>query len=499
MIATLRQTTTGTRMPTLRKRLRYSLPADAGLACAAWVHFDKHAPGALSLVRKFIQEATPTDIVDGLGQHAPGHPFDIEVFDGNHAVVIHQGSGDFVVKVVALMLDVGMLTRQNCHCLTPSMGPVVGSPRNPALSHAQSSLRLAVEAKVVDFRSLAQCGEGGESKVNTNRLARYRQRLGSALYREDHKPATRLTFDRNCLDCSFHRSMQLDLDDSPTLNANRAVDKFAAVIVGREGEGILPAAGLEAREACLLAAFDPGKEGCEGLVQPSQHILAAGEVGDSNQVLRPHGLQLLGLVVVADRLAAQLPRSHTLFQRSIVEIARLPKLERQGLGLLTIRVYAVLEGNTHSHTFLLRHVLLNGGCSDRTYGTREIPTTPESRKTASEPREFLTKNPATVSLEPVHNLSHTVGRVVLNKEVDVIRHDFHGMQRETVLSSLFVQDPLPSLIDTADQHGETILWTPYQMYLQCENRTGVLCIPFHVILYTRRINTTQAACDPAAS
>ena len=352
MIAPLRQTTTRTRMPTLRRRLRYSLPADAGLACAAWVNLDKHTPGALSLVRKFIQETTPSDIVDGLGQHAAGHAFDIEVFHGDHAVVIHQGSGDFVVKVVALILDVGMLTRQNCNGLTPAMGPLVGSPSNPALSHAQSSLRFAVEARVVDFRSVAQCGEGRESKVNTNRLARYRQRLCSAFYREDHKPATCLTLDRNCLDRSFHRSMQLDLDSTHTLNANRAVDQFAAVIVGREGEGIVPAAGLEAREACLLAAFDPGKEGCEGLVQPSQHILAAGEVGDSNQVLRPHGLQLICLVVVADRLAAQLPRSHALFQRCIVEIARLTKLERQGLGLLTIRVDPVFEGNTHSHTFL---------------------------------------------------------------------------------------------------------------------------------------------------
>ena len=185
---------------------------------------------------------------------------------------------------------------------------------------------------------------------------------------------------------------------------------------------------------------------------------------------------------LADRLAAQLPRSNALFQRSIVEIARLTKLVRQGLGLLPIRVDPVFEGNTHSHTFLLRNVLLNGGCSYRTYGTREITTTPESRKTASQPREFLTKNPATGSLEPVHNLSHTVGRVVLNKEVEVIRHDFHCMQRETVLSGLFVQDPLQWLIDTVDQHGATILWIPYSMYLQCENRTGVLCIPFHVIL-----------------
>ena len=114
MIAALRQTTTRTGMPTLRKRFRNSLPADAGLACAAWVNFDKHAPGALSLVRKFIQEAAPSDIVDGLGQHAAGHPLDLEVFHRDHAVVIHQGSGDFVVKVVALILDVGVLTRQNC-------------------------------------------------------------------------------------------------------------------------------------------------------------------------------------------------------------------------------------------------------------------------------------------------------------------------------------------------------------------------------------------------
>ena len=51
-------------------------------------NLDKRTPGALSLVRKFIQEATPSDIVDGLGQHAAGHPFDIEVFHDDHAVVI---------------------------------------------------------------------------------------------------------------------------------------------------------------------------------------------------------------------------------------------------------------------------------------------------------------------------------------------------------------------------------------------------------------------------
>ena len=66
-------------------------------------------------------------------------------------------------------------------------------------------------------------------------------------------------------------------------------------------------------------------------------------------------------------------------------------------------------------------------------------------KTASEPREFLTKNPATVSLKPVHNLSNTVGRVVLKKEVDLIRQHFHGMHRETVLSSLSFKIPFSRL------------------------------------------------------
>ena len=73
------------------------------------------------------------------------------------------------------------------------------------------------------------------------------------------------------------------------------------------------------------------------------------------------------------------------------------------------------------------------------------------------------------------------------------------MQRETVLSGLFVQDPLQSLIDTVDQHGATILWTPYSMYLQCENRTGVLCIPFHVILIHPSDKHYKGACDSAAS
>ena len=81
----------------------------------------------------------------------------------------------------------------------------------------------------------------------------------------------------------------------------------------------------------------------------------------------------------------------------------------------------------------------------------------------------------------------------------MIRHYFHGVERETVLSSLFLQDPLPSLIDTVDQYGATILWTPYQMHLQCENRTGVLDIPYPMISIHPSDKYYKRACDSAAS
>jgi hypothetical protein len=110
------------------------------------------------------------------------------------------------------------------------------------------------------------------------------------------------------VDLTLDRPVQLDLEETSALDTQLAViEQAAAIAVGRKGDTVVPPERTEAREAGLLAASYASEECLEGLIQPAEHILAAGEVCQSEQSFGPYLLQLVGLVVVADVLAANFP------------------------------------------------------------------------------------------------------------------------------------------------------------------------------------------------
>src|SRR5438874_2744151 len=120
-------------------------------------------------------------------------------------------------------------------------------------------------------------------------------------------------------------------------------EQSAAIAVGRKGDTVVPPERTEARETGLLAAPYPSEERLEGLIQPAEHILAAGEVGQSEQPFFPYGLQLLGLVVVVDALAANFPSIAPFLKGSVVELASLVELvlEKPSLGLVGVQAVFV--------------------------------------------------------------------------------------------------------------------------------------------------------------
>jgi len=88
------------------------------------------------------------------------------------------------------------------------------------------------------------------------------------------------------------------------------------------------------------------KKRLEGLIQPAEHILAAGEVGQSEQPFFPYRLQLLGLVVVVDALAANFPSIAPFLKGSVVEELVLEKPTWAWLG-----VQAVFAGEAHKQEY----------------------------------------------------------------------------------------------------------------------------------------------------
>src|SRR5437660_752944 len=154
-----------------------------------------------------------------------------------------------------------------------------------------------------------------------------------------HQCAAFVPLDRNGLDLILDRPVQLHFDEASALDTQFAViEQSAAIAVGRKGDTVLPPERTEAREAGLLAACYPREERLEGFIQPAEHPLAAGEVGQSEQPFFPYGLQLLGLVVVVDALAANFSSVAPFLKGGVVEFASLVELVLEELNLGLVRV-----------------------------------------------------------------------------------------------------------------------------------------------------------------
>ena len=338
-------------MPTFRERLRNPLAASAGLTRAARVNLDKLAPGTFSLVREFFQEVSPSSIVDGLRQHSACKSLDVQFLDNNHAVVVDQYSRDFVLEVGPLVLNVRVLSLQHGNSFSAPVRPLALAPCHPPLRHAQFALCIAIQTWIVNLSAIAiaQGREGRQANVDSDCRGRRRQRGFVALHGEDGKPTSGLTPDRDSLDLALDGTVELDLDLPHSLNADHFSIEFAAITIRWKGQTVVSGSGLEAREPRLLPTLNATEECFECLVEASQNVLTAGEVGDSDQPFGPHLLQLPRLIVVVDRLPADPICPNALFKSAVVEITGFQKLVGEGLCLCLVGVYPVFERLTHSN------------------------------------------------------------------------------------------------------------------------------------------------------
>jgi hypothetical protein len=171
------------------------------------------------------------------------------------------------------------------------------APGKPTLG-ADEVCQPALEVSgIVDLLAIRKTGKAVQSDIYADILERLRQRDIVPLDGKTRVPVVRVTLDRDGLDLTLHGSVQLDLDETSTLDTQLAViEQSAAIAAGRKGDAVVPPERAEAREAGLLAASYTSEERSEGLIQSAEHILAAGEVGQSEQPFGPHRLQLVGLV-----------------------------------------------------------------------------------------------------------------------------------------------------------------------------------------------------------
>src|ERR1700746_1171193 len=210
----------------------------------------------------------------------------------------------------------------------------------PALGAAQVGQPALEVSGIVDLHAMRKCDKAIQSDIHADLLGRLRQRHTVPLDGKTHVPVIHVPLDRNGLDLTLHRPVQFDLDGASALDTQLPVfEQSAAIAVGRKGDTVVPPERTEARETGLLAASYPSEKRLEGLIQPAEHILAAGEVGQSEQPFFPHRIQLLGLVIVVDALAANFPSVAPFLKGGVVEFESLVELGLEELNLGLVGVF----------------------------------------------------------------------------------------------------------------------------------------------------------------
>ena len=85
------------------ERLEHHTPtARASLSRPVWINSGYQSTGTHSLVLQHIQELSPTGVPHTLGNVAAAEPTDVQIFDGDEAILLHQASREFVLEVPAV-------------------------------------------------------------------------------------------------------------------------------------------------------------------------------------------------------------------------------------------------------------------------------------------------------------------------------------------------------------------------------------------------------------
>src|SRR5207253_4343450 len=103
MISGSRQPTINALMPTLAQGLGYACPTETSLRRATRINLHDYPASFFRFAEQFVDEGRPSGIIDGLGEHSRCQAFDIQIFDGNQAVLINQRPRYLMVEISALV------------------------------------------------------------------------------------------------------------------------------------------------------------------------------------------------------------------------------------------------------------------------------------------------------------------------------------------------------------------------------------------------------------
>jgi hypothetical protein len=477
MIAISRQSASEAQVPAVPKALRHVCSAEACLAGSARVNFPAVSTGAFSLVEQEHEKHRPRSIVDGLRQHTAGKPLHVQIFDRYQAELVDDFARFFVSKIRSLIVNVSVCALKQAYCLATAIALLVGASGNLALATPQPGFRIPEVPGILDLTTIGEHCEAVQSDVDTDLFRGRGQGLRVALHAETNEPAAGFSLDSDRLDCPFDGPVQFHFDVSGALDAQfPGVEQSAAIAVRRKSDAIVAAKRAESRESWSVPALAPREESLEGFIDPAQDVLTTREVRQSQAAVRAHRLQLVRLIVIVDRLVADFPRADSFLQGCIVETGSFAQFAGKEGRLGLCRTQAIFEGEAQLFTLLPFDIFAHHSLADRPDRPGVITSAPKGRQSRFQKRELFAQRVRRKALQPVHDLSHTDRRTAFDKQMHVVGHNLHDVNRQSQLFGLLAKKDFQSRIYRLHQYGAPVLRTPDDVVLQTEYRTRVFSV-----------------------
>ena len=316
---------------------------------SAGIHSDNLTPGSFGLVCQVPDELSPAGVQDGLGESAPDHIRDVQIFDGDQLVLRNQPLTDVMSEVepVVPQLPVGTLQAENSFIpstatLLPATDPLVVAPK--FASHRVQ------EARVLDGFPGAQRGEVKHAHVEADRRCNGNRGQNGLPILDDQLAEP--------LSCPVQNPLNLDspIDGAKIAAANQAVnatdadpaisDTFARF---SDGETVPAVLGLETGEARrMLALFQAAEERLEADIETLQGVTLDLD-GDTSEIgfgMSPFG-QMCGLGETTDALTGLLVGGDAFFKSAIEDVPADGEVIQQSPCLPFVRIQRDSHSQQH--------------------------------------------------------------------------------------------------------------------------------------------------------
>lgn len=450
--------------------------------------------GAFSLVTQGCEEAIPRDI-----RNRPGKPVilehssNVQAFHRDKPVATDKFQCGLMSMLVSKVFYPGMNALQFFDRFLSIFASLLFSAYKA--TGTTKSRQFLFLVSWVGFMFSVGCGvKMLKADIDSNgRIGTRFDMNFSEVAGQDNVPLASLALQCRRLDDALDLSMLFDSDLAHVLNSQFTIrHQSNPISVGRKLDAVKAICGLEARIAWLIPILHAPEECDEGFIETTHRGLGGGEV-ETGKIGVGIALRLepRRLLVVTDASPLRFVGGFPLLQTRVIKTSMRFEGDTKFTLLVGIGKQTEFVSPAHSLSLLILYVTSDAGFRDGAARTGIIATAPQSWQTRTERRKFSAEIVRSAPLETVDKFRNAKRGIGFDEQVDVIRHDFQGMNLDAKLSCDFVEQLCHPQCYVAYQNGTTVFWTPDKVVLQGENRTGVLSVSAPNHKYTISIKLTK--------